>query len=286
MGAGHGLGGGRRPPANRLWRPARMSSVLTCFSRRAEEAAEVLAVAGAFGRAEARSMFPPNTQRFEEGAQPSSRFLLHSSSKGLRTPTSTQDHRASLYLPNVPTGRHDPFVHALFWKHTMISIFDATFPEVREMFNAARRYLKDEIGLVEFHGFVAQCRSVAKLFSSHPSILALANEWSRMINSAWNEWGIDPNPLPDADFRTWLQQQINSAEIQNDTSRGLTNTAEKTPHLRPYQAIIWHPGPDAIGIRKVYFAVDGNDAKKQLLAEHGENCTSSVWNEEDAEKPR
>lgn len=65
-----------------------------------------------------------------------------------------------------------------------------------------------------------------------------------------------------------------------------TSTVKETLHLRPYQAIIWGPEPEAIGIRKVYFAVDVNDAKKQLLAEYGENCTSSIWNEEDAEKPR
>jgi hypothetical protein len=61
---------------------------------------------------------------------------------------------------------------------------------------------------------------------------------------------------------------------------------EETPHLRPYQAIIWSPEPDAIGTRKVYFAVDANDAKKQVVAEYGENFTSCIWNEEDSEKPR
>lgn len=74
MGASDGLGRRGRLPANRLRRPAHGSTVLTGPSRRAEKAAEVLAVAGAFGRGEARSMFPPNTQRFEEGAQPSSRL--------------------------------------------------------------------------------------------------------------------------------------------------------------------------------------------------------------------
>ncbi len=60
----------------------------------------------------------------------------------------------------------------------------------------------------------------------------------------------------------------------------------ETPPLRRYEAIIWAPEPESVGIRTTYFAVDLADAKKQLVAEHGENRISSLWNEEDAEKPR
>ncbi len=61
---------------------------------------------------------------------------------------------------------------------------------------------------------------------------------------------------------------------------------KETPLLRPYEAIIWGPEPDSVGIRTTYFATDIVDAKKQLVAEFGENCTSSLWNEDDAAKPR
>ena len=58
------------------------------------------------------------------------------------------------------------------------------------------------------------------------------------------------------------------------------------PTLRPYQAIIWGSEPESVGIRTIYFATDIEDAKRQLVAEYGERCISSLWNEEDADKPR
>jgi hypothetical protein len=64
------------------------------------------------------------------------------------------------------------------------------------------------------------------------------------------------------------------------------DTAKGNPPLRPYQAIIWGREPQSVGIRTIYFAVDIDDAQNQLVAEYGENCISSLWNEEDADKPR
>lgn len=56
--------------------------------------------------------------------------------------------------------------------------------------------------------------------------------------------------------------------------------------LRPYQAIIWGPEPESVGVRAVYFAADGDDARRQAEQEHGEHCTFSIWNEEDAARHR
>ena len=64
------------------------------------------------------------------------------------------------------------------------------------------------------------------------------------------------------------------------------DTEEKTQPLRPYLAIIWGSGPQSVGIRTTYYAVDLVDARKQLVAEYGKDCISTVWNEEDAAKPR
>jgi hypothetical protein len=64
------------------------------------------------------------------------------------------------------------------------------------------------------------------------------------------------------------------------------NSDSDTLPLRPYQAIIWGPEPEAIGVRAVYFATDGDNARSQAILEHGEHCTFSIWNEEDSEQPR
>lgn len=64
------------------------------------------------------------------------------------------------------------------------------------------------------------------------------------------------------------------------------DTDKKTPPLRPYLAFIWEREPESVGIRTTYYAVDSVDARNQLVAEYGENCISTLWNEEDAAKPR
>ena len=61
--------------------------------------------------------------------------------------------------------------------------------------------------------------------------------------------------------------------------------SKKLP-LRPYQALIWKTDSHSIEQRKIYLAVDSDDAKKQAIDEYGEDFSFSIWNEEDAAKPR
>lgn len=50
--------------------------------------------------------------------------------------------------------------------------------------------------------------------------------------------------------------------------------------------MVWRTSPDSIGKRVRLMAFDLEDAKSQIKAEHGEQCIISVWNEDDAMKPR
>jgi hypothetical protein len=72
------------------------------------------------------------------------------------------------------------------------------------MIEAAHRYLDGAISIIELHGAVAQCAHAAKMFSAHPAITALAQEWQSMVDRCWNEWGHSPNPLTDGEFGVWL----------------------------------------------------------------------------------
>lgn len=56
--------------------------------------------------------------------------------------------------------------------------------------------------------------------------------------------------------------------------------------LRPYQAIIWGPEAEAMAVRAICFAADGDDARRQAIQEYGEHCVLSLWNKEDADQPR
>jgi hypothetical protein len=57
---------------------------------------------------------------------------------------------------------------------------------------------------------------------------------------------------------------------------------EKT---RVYQALVWVEGQDR-GERLSLFATSLDDAKRQLKERYGQEIKSSIWNEDDARKPR
>ncbi len=55
---------------------------------------------------------------------------------------------------------------------------------------------------------------------------------------------------------------------------------------RPYEALISHPGPLAAAFRVTVVAVSLDDAKERLEKEYGQGRVYSLWNEDDANKPR
>ncbi len=61
---------------------------------------------------------------------------------------------------------------------------------------------------------------------------------------------------------------------------------EDNQRLRPFEAVIWKPDPESLGIRATFLATDLDDAKRQLESEHGAGCVYTLFNEDDAAKPR
>lgn len=57
-----------------------------------------------------------------------------------------------------------------------------------------------------------------------------------------------------------------------------------TDELRPYVGFIWIG--DEPGRRLEIFARSGEEAWQKVLDEYGEGHVISLWNEEDAKKPR
>ena len=53
-----------------------------------------------------------------------------------------------------------------------------------------------------------------------------------------------------------------------------------------YQAIVWRQDPNQPGERVTVFAYDLEDAKRELEQIYGDNFTFSIYNEEDANRPR
>jgi hypothetical protein len=56
--------------------------------------------------------------------------------------------------------------------------------------------------------------------------------------------------------------------------------------LRPYEALILSLGPFAAVFRVTVVARSLDDAKERLESEYGHGRVYSVWNEDDANKPR
>ncbi len=56
--------------------------------------------------------------------------------------------------------------------------------------------------------------------------------------------------------------------------------------LRPYEALISNPGPLAAVFRVTVVARNLDDATERLESEYGQGRVYSLWNEDDANKPR
>jgi hypothetical protein len=83
-------------------------------------------------------------------------------------------------------------------------------PEMQELLDAARAYLVGSTGMTWLHGYIAQCELSPAVQADEVSRIAVF-EWRRMHDSAWNEWGLNPNPLPEAEFKLWLYAQLAAA---------------------------------------------------------------------------
>jgi hypothetical protein len=55
---------------------------------------------------------------------------------------------------------------------------------------------------------------------------------------------------------------------------------------RPYLAIVWGQDPDKAGERITIFAESLDDAERSLKQKYGENIVFTLYNEEDADRPR
>jgi len=56
--------------------------------------------------------------------------------------------------------------------------------------------------------------------------------------------------------------------------------------MKVYKVIVWGPGEDAIGKRVEITANDPAEARSKLQSQFGESHKFSLYNEEDANRPR
>lgn len=80
--------------------------------------------------------------------------------------------------------------------------------EFRAVFDAATRYVQGESSVHELNGAISSARSLATAAGVDSSVLSVLNEWSRMVNRRWNEWGLESSPVTEEEFRAWLKKHL------------------------------------------------------------------------------
>jgi hypothetical protein len=76
------------------------------------------------------------------------------------------------------------------------------------LFDAANRYLEGESSVHELNGIASSCLQLARREQASTKLIELLEEWLRVINRRWNEWGLEKAPLSESEFRGWLREQL------------------------------------------------------------------------------
>jgi hypothetical protein len=88
------------------------------------------------------------------------------------------------------------------------NIVNLSLPEVREMVEAAKRYVVGEIHYSFLIGPTERCEWWARVYGVHPAIRQLAKDWQLWVDQAWNEWGQYPLQLPESELRRRIAEDL------------------------------------------------------------------------------
>ena len=80
--------------------------------------------------------------------------------------------------------------------------------ELRAVFDVAHRYVAGESSVHELNGAISSARTWATAAGVDSAVLSMLNEWSRMVNRRWNEWGLETAPITEEAFQAWLKEQL------------------------------------------------------------------------------
>jgi len=81
-------------------------------------------------------------------------------------------------------------------------------PEVREMVEAATRYLAGEIHFSDLVGPTERCEWWSRVYGAHPAIRRLAKDWQTWVDQVWNEWHQHRDSLPEPELRRRIAMDL------------------------------------------------------------------------------
>jgi len=85
---------------------------------------------------------------------------------------------------------------------------DLAGSKLRAVFDVARRYVGGASSVHELNGAISEALAWAKSSGASSGVLDLLNDWGRMVNRRWNEWGMEKDPISEEQFQTWLREQL------------------------------------------------------------------------------
>lgn len=80
------------------------------------------------------------------------------------------------------------------------------------MFEVANRYAAGASSVHELNGAICNARDMATAADADAAVISLLDDWRRMVNRRWNEWGLEKQPISEEEFQAWLREQLVNPE--------------------------------------------------------------------------
>ena len=81
-------------------------------------------------------------------------------------------------------------------------------PEIRRLVEVAKQYLAGDAHFTALVKPAEDCAIWAKVQNAPPQIRSLAESWLRLIDRVWNEYRQHPEPLPEAELRRQVADDL------------------------------------------------------------------------------
>lgn len=85
-------------------------------------------------------------------------------------------------------------------------------PELRELIRRARSYVAGEIHFSYVCCAASDFREAAKFYTANSVIQRMAEEWATMATRVWPEWAQIDDPISEAQFKSWIEEQLSVFE--------------------------------------------------------------------------
>ncbi len=80
--------------------------------------------------------------------------------------------------------------------------------ELKSLVEESRKYLRGRITVRELYYWVQDCHAKSVALGLDEQIQLLLLNYQEMIGRAWDEWGLQENPISEEEFKKWIQDEF------------------------------------------------------------------------------